>query len=167
MTRVSYELGIRGRVADVADFTARMEKYGDYTATRRNKDEDTSYSRTAWSSYNSAEYKSRVAGWARGFSTIYPESEIDYTCQDWGRGERPSTEIYFGKYKSGEFLVGETLVTHQRTLEVLGSCDCSSYYYKRHPTWAPFGDCPIRLNPPTQWAIENIMEAHERIGTRK
>ena len=81
---------------------------------------------------------------------------------------RVSDEIRYAEYENGSARRGETFISHNRWTETQGDCLCASrgVYYEKYPNEAPFADCPIRLNPPTAWAVDNIMEAHERIGMR-
>ena len=166
MARISYELGIRGTTPECERFVEELqEKYPSYMNGRWRDETIRSVYKRAWlEDKNLSEYREQIRDWCVLLSMRFWEAEIFYTLTEW-RGE----EVMYATFREGEFYTGETIVTHSRLVENFGECDCTfrGQYYERYPTEAPFVDCPIRLNPPTNWAIENIMNASECIGMRK
>lgn len=166
MTRVTYEIGARGEDIDTEDFVRKLREYGDYHTGRWNEETVKSVQRSVFleSGKTVSGFQSQLASWCRQWFDRYPGIEVFYTLTEYG-----GSELMYGVYEKGKFSLGETIVTHSRFSEILGECDCQvrTRYYEKYPTEAPFSDCPARLNPPTAWAVENIMYAHERIGMRK
>lgn len=166
MPRVTYELGARGTDIDTENFVRKLREYGDYFGGTWSEIDVKSVHKTVYldSGRTVEGFVSQLTGWCAQWSKEYPELEVFFTAtQDRG------SELWYGVCERGELKQGETILTHARLNEVLGeNCNCQvrSRYYEKYPTEAPFSDCPMRLNPPTKWAIENIMEAHERIGMR-
>jgi hypothetical protein len=165
MTRVTYELGARGADIDTEDFVRKIREYGDYYTGRWSEETIKSVQKSVFldSGKTLAGFNSQLRAWSNNWSEQYPDIEVFYTLTEY-RG----SELMYGSFRGGIFLMGETIITHSRFSEILGECDCQlrSGFYEKYPTDTPFSDCPVRLNPPTAWAIENIMYAHERIGMR-
>jgi hypothetical protein len=163
MTRILIEIGAQGSLKEVDAFTDELlGKYSDYRRGLHNDGDTRSVGRYKWS--DSDTVVARLKTWLPAWSEKYPIIRIYGTATDIDGGDEVRYLSYFG----GVFRVGETIIQHDRHVSIFGTCDCliKSSFYSRHPTESPFRDCPIRLNPPAEWAIKDIMNAHEMIGAR-
>ena len=165
MTRVTYEIGARGADIDTEDFMRKLREYGDYFTGRWHEETIKSVQKNAFleSGKTVSGFNSQLRAWSHQWSQRYPDIEVFYTLTEY-RG----SELMYGAFRKGEFYMGETIISHSRFSEILGECDCQLRigFFEKYPTETPFPDCPLRLNPPTAWAVENIMYAHDSIGMR-
>lgn len=166
MTRVTYEIGARGEDIDTEDFVRKLREFGNYHTGRWSELNVKSVQRSVFldSGKTLSGFSSQLTGWAGHWSELYPDIEVFYTATEY----HATGELKYGAFRKGALVNGQTIITHSGFTEVLGNCDCvvRPGYFEKYPTETPFSDCPVRLNPPTAWAVENIMYAHERIGMR-
>lgn len=162
--RLQYEIGARGTDELTEKFcVALRNEFGSYYTGRYREETIKSVSGRTWEEPD--EFVAKAIGWCMGWSQKFPELEVFLTVSGASGG---FDEVRYATFERGELVKGTTLIQHDRFVEELGDCDCTARpgYYEKYPTETPFRDCPIRLNPPTAWAVENIMYAHERIGMR-
>jgi len=160
-----YDIGARrGTEQNVEAFIKDLcEKYSDYRPGRHALPDFRSVHRVTWG--DSDEFTTELRVWLARWSRLHPDVEIFATVWGgWGSGF-----VEYVSFRKGEFYLGQKIQSHARFEELVASCECLDRpkYYERYPTEAPFADCPIRLNPPTQWAVENIMEVMERMPVRR
>jgi hypothetical protein len=166
MARITYEIGSRGSDIDTEDFMRTLRAYGDYRTGTWYEETVKSVERTVWleASKTVDGFLSQLTAWCGQWSKRYPDIEVFMTLTEKYAGE----EVRYASFQKGEFYLGETIITHSRYGEILDQCDCEkrSAFYEKRPTSTPFFDCPVRLNPPTAWAVENMMYANDSIGAR-
>lgn len=165
--RLEYEIGARGTDEQTEKFirTIKEEFSGSYFTGRYYEETVKSVLGRSWDDIS--ELQPRLMGWCVEWSRRFPEVEIFYTLK--ARAGYGNDELLYATFEKGEFATGQTIVQHDRFVELLGDCECHVRltFFEKYPLDTPFVDCPVRLNPPTAWAVENIMEAHERIGVRR
>ena len=165
MTRVTYEIGVRGSDIDSEDFMKTLRAYGDYSTGTWNEETVKSVRKTVWleASKTVDGFVAQMIGWCAQWARRYPDIEVFATVEEMG-----DETVRYMSFDKGEFVTAETIITHDRYGELLGKCECLGRpgFFEKYPTSTPFFDCPIRLNPPTAWAVENIMYANDSIGTR-
>ena len=163
-----YEIGVRGYVKDVEDFEEKFQKVDENAYRSRRESDDVSFTRHV---YTTDEVTvGQVKAWTRYWSTLYPES-VAYgyfrvETYDRSRGMEDWSITYFA-YKNDELVERKDLATHEAYKAHFGetrSCGCETR--RRNPLRSPYEDCPPRANPPTEWAVENIMYASEYMGRR-
>lgn len=169
--KVRTEIGARGKDDDVAKALESLRETNSAFWWRGMYDEEgnRSIGEVAWSQEDNLDKSTAVATeLCSKLSEENPDVEIFFLVTEEPVYGRVSNEIRYAEYENGSARRGETFISHNRWTEVHGDCLCASRgsYYDKYPNETPFADCPIRLNPPTAWAVENIMEAHERIGMR-
>jgi hypothetical protein len=165
MKRITYEIGARGEDSHIEPIIVKLRSYGDYYTGRWNEPTVKSVQRQVWleETKTVAGFLSQLTGWCGQLSKENPEVEVFLTLTEIG-----GDEVKYASFQKGEFYTGESIITHSRLTEVLDKCDCELRpgYFESRPHMTPFSDCPVRVNPPTKWALENIMYAHESIGMR-
>jgi hypothetical protein len=162
MTRILIEIGAQGSLKEVDAFTDELRgKYSDYRRGFHNDGDIRSVERYTWS--DSDTVVGHLKAWIPAWSEKYPTIRIYGTATDMVGGD----EIRYLSYLGGVGVDG-TIIEHDRHVSIFGTCACllKPSFYSRHPLESPFRDCPIRLNPPAEWAIKDIMNAHEMIGAR-
>ena len=166
MARINYEIGARGTAEQVETFVERLRKFGDYRHGRYGKQTMRSLQRRLFleEPQTVSGFVEQLHAWARHWSEDCPGTEIFVTLTEYGK-----EGVYYGSYRLGSVVAGAKIVSHDSFVEALEECDCTmrTTFFERYPTDAPFADCPVRANPPTQWAVANIMDAHEMIGMRR
>lgn len=168
MSRVLYEIGSRGSDEDTSALKRDLieQPYG-YGTGRYAEETVKSVSMARWlGSETVTDFTRRLTQWCSEWSKKYPDLEVFwFLTNQHGRDEG----VRYATFREGEFYRGATLIRHDDFQDELGECDCTmrTSYYNKYPTETPFHDCPVRLNPPTAWAVENIMYADEYIGRRK
>jgi hypothetical protein len=165
MSRIQYEIGARRGTEEAVEAFIRnlRDTYDDYYAGRYSEPDFRSVQRVTWD--EPAEFYAQLRLWLVRWSRLHPNVEIFATSS----GKNGSDSIEYVSFRGGEFYVGQKIAGHARFEEVVSTCECVTRpgYYEKYPTETPFVDCPIRLNPPTAWAVENIMYAMERLPVRR
>lgn len=169
MSRVSYEIGARGSDEGTTAFRqAIMEKYDLYYAGRFISETTKSVHARRWLDTDTTvvDFTRKLTGWCAEWSKQYPDLEVFWLLTE--EYERDAG-VKYATFRDGEFYHGATLIRHDDFVDEFGDCDCTlrDIYYEKYPPEAPFRDCPVRLNPPTAWAVEHIMYANDIIGARR
>lgn len=168
MSRVRYEIGARGSDESTSALRRALieQPYG-YGTGRYAEENIKSASMAKWLGDETVtEFTRRLSKWCAEWSDKYPDLEVFwFLTEHHGRDEG----VLYATFCEGEFHHGATLIRHEDFQDEFGECDCTARksYYNKYPTETPFSDCPVRLNPPTAWAVENIMYADEYIGRRR
>jgi hypothetical protein len=165
MSRIQYEIGARNGTEEAVEAFIRdiRDKYNDYYSGRHSEPTFRSVQRAEWEDFD--EFISKLTLWTAGWSVRHPEVEIFSTAlEPYG-----ALGVRYTSFRGGMLETAETVVSHAHFERLVATCDCSARpgYFEQYPTEAPFVDCPIRLNPPTAWAVENIMYAMERLPVRR
>lgn len=167
MSRIQYEIGARKGTEEAVEAFIRdiREKYDDYYSGRHSLPDFRSVQRTSWED-TPEEFYAQLRLWLAQWSRLHPKVEIFATASEpYGA----SDFVEYVSFREGEFYMGQKVETHRRFEELVASCECEVRpgYFEKYPTEAPFTDCPVRLNPPTKWAVENIMYAMENLPVRR
>ena len=182
MPRVTkdYEIGLRGRPDQVEAFATELksEEGVYYWSGRMKNEDDRSYQTFAYSVSEELDetYVSNLAErWSKRFPGsvcyVYYRKEVTIWSGDY------QSYIYL-EYSNGVRSLRKEIGSHAEHKAHFGAmfpaedtdskCPCeTNRSVKRNPLYSPYKDCPPRVKPSTQWAVENIMEAHEFIGRRR
>jgi hypothetical protein len=165
MSRIQYEIGARNGTEEAVEAFIRniKDKHNDYYSGRHSEPTFRSVQGSVWEDFD--EFISKLTTWTIGWSVRHPEVEIFFTASE----PYGAFGVRYTSFRRGELEIAETVESHARFEELVASCDCvvRPGYFEKYPTEAPFVDCPVRLNPPTAWAVENIMYAMERLPVRR
>jgi hypothetical protein len=165
MSRIQYEIGARkGTEEAVEAFIKNIrDTYNDYYSGRYNEPDCKSVQRVTWE--EPTELYAELARWLARWSRLHPNVEIFSIAT----GQSGSDFVEYVSFRGGEFYLGQRIESHARFEELVSACECGARpgYFERYPIEAPFVDCPVRLNPPTAWAVENIMYAMENLPVRR
>ena len=168
MTRVAYEIGARGTDTDTTALRKNLRDDHGYYGGRFHEETVKSVYTAKWldSGETVLDFTRKLTGWCAEWSKKYPEAEVFWFLTD--QSDRDSG-LRYATFRDGEFYRGATIIQHGDFVSEFGDCDCTTRetYFGRYPEEAPFVDCPVRLNPPTEWAVERIMDASEYIGVRR
>lgn len=171
MPRAKFKIGMRGREEDVAGFREGLDSESGFWSGDKREPTDTEYVQHIWD--KDADLV-RCRHYARYWSNRFPKSEVYFSYQTQQRGalvnHELDTEISVGIYRAGELLDPKTIKTHAEFKKYFSGedCDCDQHHIKNtYPMGAPFSDCPPRANPPTEWAVVNLMEAMEMLPRRR
>jgi len=166
-----YEIGLSGTAEQVEEFgkVIRERDENFWSGTYR---EDTKRSFQRFIGYTDDVVLTDIQETARKYSLDFQGAETFYYVESQetvGRSRFSNTTITYGSYVGGSPTGSDTIKTHaQHKVHYYGlkDCDCENIRVKNDPTFAPYPDCPSRVDPPTVWAVENILEANEYIGRR-
>lgn len=164
MSRITYDIGARGVEEKVDAFISDIRNtYGDYRTGSYTRSDVRSVQRAAWEDFD--EFVSKLTIWTAGWSVRHPDVEIFSTAvESYG-----TPGVRYTVFINGDLEIAETVESHDRYTTLLSACDCAVRpgYFERYPLEAPFSDCPVRLNPPTAWAVENIMYAMAKLPVKR
>lgn len=167
MARITYEMGVRGEESDVSLFEKEMLDYIAYSPGQNRDSNDKSFVASQWfTTTTDDEFRNTVIKWTTHWSRQCPTSEAYYSFVGGSVGDRT---IYYGRFKDGAPVDFGIISNHDMYEAVMpkfgyAPCECSTGWYETHPIETPFADCPIRLNPPTQWAVEHLTHAMDTLS---
>jgi hypothetical protein len=164
MSRIQYDIGARGEEVKVDAFISDIRSaHSDYYTGRYTGTGVRSVQRAEWEDFD--EFITKLTLWLVEWSVRHPEVEIFSTASE----PYGALGVRYTAFRRGELEIAETIESHDRFTTLLSDCDCVARpgYHEKYPTEAPFVDCPIRLNPPTAWAVENIMYAMDNLPVRR
>lgn len=164
-----YEIGLRGTPDQVERFSEQIkENDSRFFSVAYNGMTERSF-RAHAGMFSSAFDLTSVQELAREWSLKFPSAESFYYLESLLKGGLQ--ELRYGSYSSGNLSSIGLINSHEEHLTHFGKtrpCECEHRTMQSDPNphRAPYVDCPIRLNPPVKWAVENIMEASQWIGRR-
>lgn len=165
MSRIQYEIGARKGTEEAVEAFIRdiRDKYSDYYSGRYSLPDFRSVQGTKWEEPD--EFYAQLRLWLAKWSRLHPNVEIFATASE----NYGDDSVEYVSFRGGEFYLGQKIESHTRFEELVAPCDCvvRPGYFEKYPTETPFVNCPVRLNPPTAWAVENIMYAMERLPVRR
>lgn len=170
MARTGYEIGLRGKFDDVAEFSENMKEFTTYYTGSVKEAGNRSFQASKWVDLGEQdELRNKIDGWTKGWSIRYPLSEAYYYFT---AGLPAKRVVHYARYVAGDRTLVGTIDSHtsyDSTMPKFGvaQCECHNNWYESNPTMTPFEDCPIRVNPPTAWAVENLMEVMDRLPIRR